>query len=68
MNSTGQVTFAVTPKGTLKLYDSTRDALEKKDVHDVVLTLSLTKHQIADVVRAELLAANKERESSGRRS
>jgi hypothetical protein len=63
MNSNGIVHLTVNAKGIISLWDSPQAAAAGKQKDEVQVQLSLTKPQMALVLRAEQLARQKARES-----
>lgn len=63
MNSNGILHATVNSKGTVVLWESPGDAVSNKKKDEVVIQLSLTKHQMALVLRAEALARGKAKDA-----
>lgn len=72
MNSSGILHFTVNADGRISLWDTPQAAVSGKEPDEVVVQISLTKPQMALVIRGEMLAAQKRREAqttgSSRRS
>jgi hypothetical protein len=59
MNSNGILHCTVNDKGAMRIWNSPADAKAGKSVTEVMLQLSLTKPQMALVLRAEQLSREK---------
>lgn len=59
MNSNGILHLTVNEKGTVSLWDTPQQAAAGKQKNEVQVQVSLTKSQMALVIRAEALARSK---------
>lgn len=62
MNSNGVLHFSVNGNGRLSLWDTPQTAVSGKEPDEVIVQISLTKPQMALIIRGEMLAKEKARE------
>lgn len=65
MNNNGVFHLTVNPKGMVSLWDSAQAAAKGKQHDEVQVSMSLTRAQIVDLIRAETLARSKVVERRG---
>jgi hypothetical protein len=63
MNSNGILHVTVNEKGHLRLWEAPGEAAANKTKNEVQIQISLTKSQMALVIRGEALAREKSRET-----